>query len=312
MGIFTESSERGVIFDIQHFSLHDGPGVRSTVFFKGCPLSCAWCSNPESQRRVAELLFFKNNCTRCGCCVTSCPNGALSMDENGISTHRKLCVGCGECVSRCPQNARSLSGKVMDVGAITDEVRQHWRIFMQSGGGITCSGGEALAQPAFLKALLESLHEELGFHTCIETCGHTSWDILETILPHTDMVLLDIKHMNCEKHREGTGQGNQLILENAARLARLKIQTLIRLPLIPGFNDDEDNLNALAAFMKKNGLLSIEILPYHTFGVSKHEALGKTYTLYKREKTNIPGAEAILKSYGLEVELAQRQDTNYA
>jgi len=297
-------AERGLIFDIQHFSLHDGPGVRSTVFFKGCPLACSWCSNPESQRYAPELLFFANTCVRCGHCVAGCPNGALSITENTVSARRERCANCGACVSACPHGARSLSGKSMTVREVADEVRQHWRVFMQSDGGVTCGGGEALGQPAFLKALLKTMHDELGFHTCLETCGYAPWPVFESILPHTDMVLLDVKHMDDEKHRKGTGRGNAVILENAGQLARTAVPTLIRLPLIPGFNDDEDNIRALAHFMKETGLPAIEILPYHEFGVSKYEALGKIYTLYTDKKPEAYETEEILKGHGLDVTMA--------
>ncbi|GHU05051.1 pyruvate formate lyase-activating protein [Alphaproteobacteria bacterium] len=292
----------GAIFDIQHFSLHDGPGVRSTVFFKGCPLSCRWCSNPESQRPFPELLFFKNNCVTCGLCVETCKDGALFMDETGVSIRRDLCSGCGACVSICPERARVLSGKMMSVKEVSDEVRQHWRIFMQSGGGVTCSGGEVLSQPVFLKALLENLHDALGLHICLDTSGYAPWEVLEPLLKHTDMVLLDIKHMDDEKHKKGAGQGNETILENARKLGRRLFPTLVRLPLIPGFNDDEKNIHALGAFMKESNLGAIEILPYHEFGVSKHEALGKTYRVHTTERPQTDRAEAILNAYGLEVE----------
>jgi pyruvate formate lyase activating enzyme len=158
-----------------------------------------------------------------------------------------------------------------------------------------------------LKALLETLHDELGFHTCLETCGHAPWGVLASILPHTDMVLLDVKHMDDERHRQGTGQGNAVILENAGRLARTDVRTLIRLPLIPGFNDDSGNITALARFMKETGLPAIEILPYHEFGVSKYEALGKTYTLYRDKKPETRETQEILTGYGLDVAVAGQQ-----
>lgn len=192
---------------------------------------------------------------------------------------------------------------------VVAEVRQHWRIIMQSGGGVTCGGGEALGQPVFLKALLKEFHEEVGFHTCLDTCGHGPWSVLESILPFTDMILLDLKHMDEAKHRASTGQGNTLILDNATRLARSDVTVLVRLPLIPGFNDDEENLHALGAFMRLHGLPVIEILPYHGFGVSKHQALGKVYTLYTREKPQADRAESILLSYGLEVDVARRNES---
>jgi pyruvate formate lyase activating enzyme len=226
------------------------------------------------------------------------------MGEEGVSMRRDLCAHCGACVAPCPRDARSLSGRMMSVEELVEEVRQHWRIFMQSGGGVTCGGGEALRQGAFLRTLLEKLHEELGFHTCLDTCGHASWSVLESVLPYTDLVLFDIKHMDDKQHRKGTGRGNRVILENAARLGRLAVRTIIRLPLIPGFNDDEDNIRALAAFMRNNELPSVELLPYHAFGASKHEALGKVYTLRTRRKPHSQKAEDILRASGLTVEVA--------
>jgi pyruvate formate lyase activating enzyme len=292
----------GVIFDIQHFSLHDGPGVRSTVFFKGCPLSCHWCSNPESQRRRVQILHFRNNCERCGLCLEACPNDALSRDAGGIHMRQESCTSCGQCASACPQNARVLSGKVMTVEEISNEVRQHWRIFMQSGGGITCGGGEVLAQPVFLKALLETLHDGLGFHTCLDTSGYAGWDVLEPLLSQVDLILLDLKHMDNSRHKMATGKGNDRILHNARKLGQRHFPVVVRLPLIPDFNDTEDNLHALGAFMRETGLTSLEILPYHEFGLSKYEALGKAYTVWSREKPHIDRAQDILSGYGLTIE----------
>jgi pyruvate formate lyase activating enzyme len=215
-------NDSGMIFDIQHFSLHDGPGVRSTIFFKGCPLSCKWCSNPESQQHPPQVLYFKNICTVCGACVAACPYGALSSDTESIRRNTDLCQTCGQCIPVCKSKARVLSGHPGSVNEICSEVRQHWRIFMQSGGGITCSGGEPLTQPAFLKSLLIKLHDELGFHTCLDTSGYANWKTLESMLPHLDMILLDIKHMDNNAHREGTGVSNAPILQNAIELGKLK------------------------------------------------------------------------------------------
>ncbi|MDX5627162.1 MULTISPECIES: glycyl-radical enzyme activating protein [unclassified Brenneria] len=270
---------QGVIFDIQHFSLHDGPGVRSTVFFKGCPLSCLWCANPESQRRKPELLYFAANC-----------------------------VSCGACAEACPNDARTLSGRKMRVDEVVDEVRQHWRIFMQSGGGVTCSGGEILSQPVFLQALLQKLHDEMGFHLCLDTSGYAPWSRLEQLLPHADMILLDLKHMDAARHKAATGRDNKYILENARRLGKRGFPVLVRLPLIPGFNDDDDNLFRLGAFMKEIALPAIEILPYHEFGSSKYEALGKTYHVYENKRPRVREAREILSAFGLEVVLVEQEN----
>jgi pyruvate formate lyase activating enzyme len=299
-------SQSGLVFDIQHFSVHDGPGVRSTVFLKGCPLTCRWCSNPESQKRAPELLHFKNLCTLCGLCVEECPHNALSVANGGLRRDAAACDQCGLCVTVCPQDARQLSGRWMTVGEVAAEVRQHWRIFTQSGGGVTLSGGEALAQFDFAGALLSALHEEAGLHTCLDTTGYSSWERFETILPAIDLILLDIKHMDDARHRQATGIGNLSILENAKRLGERGFAVVVRVPLVCDYNDTEENLHALGAFMKEARLGAVEILPYHEFGVSKYAALGKTYTVYSRKAPKADRAAAILRGYGLDVAIGQR------
>ncbi|MEC5319351.1 glycyl-radical enzyme activating protein [Brenneria populi subsp. brevivirga] len=299
---------QGVIFDIQHFSLHDGPGVRSTVFFKGCPLSCLWCSNPESQRRKPQLMYFAANCVSCGACVAVCKTGALSPGEKGINIDRSVCQSCGLCVEVCSNDARTLSGRKMSVEEIADEVRQHWRIFMQSGGGVTCSGGEILSQPVFLRALLRKLHDEMGLHLCLDTSGYAPWSTLEPLLPHADMILLDLKHMDSACHKKATGRDNVRILENARRLGKCGFPVLVRLPLIPGFNDDDGNLSRLGAFMTEVALPAIEILPYHEFGSSKYQALGKTYRSYGNKRPRVREAREILSGFGLEVVLNKQEN----
>ncbi|WP_127075548.1 glycyl-radical enzyme activating protein [Rhodomicrobium lacus] len=296
----------GIVFDIQHFSVHDGPGVRSTVFLKGCPLTCRWCSNPESQKHLPELLHFEKLCTLCGICVEECPNGALAVADNELRRDETACKLCGLCVSVCPQDARQLSGRRMTVEEVSTEVRQHWRIFMQSGGGVTLSGGEALAQPAFTGALLGVLHDELGFHTCLDTTGFLPWESFETLLPAIDLILLDLKHMDDARHREATGIGNARILENARHLGERGFPVIVRLPLIPDYNDTDDNLHALGRFMQTVRLPKIEVLPYHEFGVSKYTALGKTYTVHSRIEPKAERAAAILGNYGLDVTVAPR------
>jgi len=295
------NSARGVVFDIQHYSLHDGPGIRSTVFFKGCPLACKWCSNPESQSHAPQIMYYRNICTACGACIAACPHGALRLNGAAVARATDRCRQCGECASVCKSKARSFSGRTMSVAEICTEVREHWRIFMQSGGGITCSGGEALTQPVFLENLLAEIHDELGFHTCLDTTGCASWETLAAMLPHLDLILLDIKHMDTVMHREGTGAGNDTILRNAARLGKLKFPVTIRLPLIPQFNDSRENLAEMGSFLQENNLNSVEIMPYHEFGKSKYAALQIAYQAPPLKPPAIALAVGTLKDFGLDV-----------
>lgn len=291
----------GKIFDIQHFSLHDGPGIRSTVFFQGCPLSCLWCSNPESQSFDAQLMFFQNLCTKCGKCVAACPKNAMSLKEECLVIDRDICVSCGSCVEVCPNSARQISGRIMTVDEVCTEVRQHWQIFQQSCGGVTCSGGEPLFQPEFLHRLLKKLHDEIGLHTCLETCGVSSWQAFERLLPYLDMLYLDIKHMDSKIHKTATGSGNEVVLANARNLAKTGIPLVIRVPLIPKFNDHDDNLHALGAFLKKTRLTEAEIMPYHAFGLSKYAALDRTCLFHPQTQPRITEAVDILQTYGVHV-----------
>ena len=299
-----ETALSGIVFDIQHFSLHDGPGIRSTVFFKGCPLACRWCGNPESQRQEAQLMYFTHLCATCGNCVKACPNHAMSRVGDGVRFNPSLCVACGACVPGCLRGARSVSGKRLDVREISGEVRQHWRIFQQSGGGVTVSGGEPLAQRDFLLALLTELHDEAGLSTCLDTCAKAPWPVLERMLPHLDLVLLDIKHIDDGKHREWTASGNADVLFNARKLAESRCAVLVRVPLIPGFNDTDAELYDIADFLAKTGLKRVEIMPYHALGLGKYRALGKAYSLPVTAKPRVPEAVDILKGAGIEVEVS--------
>lgn len=297
---------QGTIFDIQHFSLFDGPGVRSTVFFKGCPLHCKWCSNPESQAFQPQMLYYKSLCEKCGQCVASCPNQALHVTADGELKRSDTCVMCGKCAEICPHKAHVPSGQKMTVQEVCDEVRQHWRIFMQSGGGVTCSGGEALSQPQFLHALLLELHEKIGLHTCIETTCYAPWDQIQAILPFLDAMYVDIKHMDNTAHKQGTGQENTLILENVSKLASTGMDVTIRVPLIPEFNDSHENLVAMAKFMREKGLSKLEFLPMHVYGRSKYEALGRTWEVTSARKPRCDEALAVAGKFGLEASIQQR------
>ncbi|MDR3299218.1 MAG: glycyl-radical enzyme activating protein [Candidatus Accumulibacter sp.] len=300
-GLTWAADTAGIVFDIQHFSLHDGPGVRSTVFFKGCPLSCRWCGNPESQGTRAQLMYFQHLCAACGNCVSACARHALFLEKDGLHIDRDACVACGKCVPYCQRGARAISGHGMSVHEISAEVRQHWRIFQQSGGGVTVSGGEPLAQKDFLYALLQELHDEAGLHTCLDTCAKAPWPVLERMLPHLDLVLLDIKHIDDATHRQWTGAGNADILLNARKLVESPVEMLVRLPLIPNFNDTDDSLIAFGNFLRETGFRNIEIMPYHTLGLSKYRALGKAYTLPPKAEPRLSAAIDVLNDYGLDV-----------
>jgi pyruvate formate lyase activating enzyme len=302
-GTAAQETPSGVVFDIQHFSLHDGPGIRSTVFFKGCPLACRWCGNPESQRQEAQLMYFTHLCAACGNCVKICPNRAMSHVGDSVRFNPSLCTACGACVPGCLRGARQVSGKRLSLREISDEVRQHWRLFQQSGGGVTVSGGEPLAQRDFLFALLRELHDEAGLSTCLDTCAKAPWPVLERMLPHLDLVLLDIKHIDDENHREWTGSGNADILFNARKLAERRCAVLVRVPLIPEFNDADAELYDIADFLAETGLRRVEIMPYHALGLGKYRALGKDYALSVTAKSRVPEAVDILGSAGIEVEV---------
>jgi pyruvate formate lyase activating enzyme len=264
----------GIVFNIQRYSIHDGPGIRTTVFLKGCPLSCLWCQNPESQSGKPEIMINRNLCTVCGRCVSECENGAISLSEECSVTDSSKCLCCGRCIEICPNEARKLSGTEMTAGEVVKVVLKDLKFYETSGGGVTLSGGEATFQPEFAIAILEACKRS-GLHTAIETCGHTSWEVLERFLGCTDLVLFDIKHMDDKAHREGTGISNEKILQNAAKLAKVKAMR-IRVPLIPGFNDSEENVRKIAAYAATlPNEVAVDLLAYNPLGEGKYESLGK-------------------------------------
>lgn len=296
----------GRIFDIQRFSVHDGPGVRTTVFLKGCPLSCRWCSNPESQRPDTQILFFQHLCKGCGACLAACPHGAVVERDDSLVFLREFCTACGACVKACNYEARVLSGRAVTIGELCAILRMDWRVYMQSGGGVTVGGGEALMQAEFLLALLTELHDGLGYHTCLDTTGLAPWSVIQGLLPHLDLMLLDIKHLNPEAHLKMTGVDNALILDNARALSRAKFPVIIRVPLIPGFNDSAAHLHALGEFLRDLQFSDVELMPYHAYGLSKYQALGRTYPMQNIPQPDDHAALEILGSCGLNVVVHQR------
>ncbi len=260
----------GIIADIKKFETHDGPGIRTTVFIKGCFLRCKWCANPETQEPLPQLYFIPKRCQGCGRCVEICPADAICMlPDNKVN--RKKCTLCMKCVEVCPYSAFRQVGKVATVDEVMAEVEKD-KPFYGLDGGLTISGGEPLYQPDFTRELLKKSKEK-GISTVLDTTGYAKWEAIEDVLKYTDMVLLDIKHMDPLKHLEGTGVSNKIILDNAKLIAE-RCQTRISLPLVPGFNNSVDNLVATAEFIKKINIEWVDILPLHSLATSKYEYLG--------------------------------------
>jgi pyruvate formate lyase activating enzyme len=273
-----EIDTTGLIFNIQKFAVHDGPGIRTTVFLKGCPLACRWCANAESLSPEPELGFIRERCDGCGNCLTVCTRDAVSRDgEGAIRFDRERCDACGECVMACPAEALTVYGRRVTVTEVFGEVSRDRAFYQSSGGGVTVSGGEPLLQADFVRALFRECRES-GIATCLDTSGCASAEKLCQVLAFTDYVLLDIKHLDTERHQLFTGQPNELILANARLIADSGVPMLCRMPLVAGINDDAANIAAMAAFIRGLGEgIALELLPYHRLGAGKYHILGRTY-----------------------------------
>lgn len=270
----------GLVFDVQKFAIHDGGGIRTLVFLKGCPLKCRWCSNPESLAARPEITFVANNCIACGQCRDVCASGALrhgEADHAGPLIDRSRCVLCGKCAKFCYAGAINIIGRYLSVPELMAIIERDRQFYHQSGGGVTFSGGEPAAQPEFLIAALKEARRR-GIHTAIETSSCVPRDTYASILRHVDLVLTDIKHMDDAEHQRLTGVPNRLILENLLGASRLGIPLRIRLPLIPGLNDSPRNLEATADFVRRlDTVQSLDILPYHRLGEMKWGQLEMAY-----------------------------------
>jgi pyruvate formate lyase activating enzyme len=288
-----DGSTVGLIADIERFALHDGPGIRTLVFLKGCPLGCLWCSSPHTRRGAPELLYDRRLCSASGRCVEVCPQDAITLAaEGGIEIDRELCDGCGDCVEVCPSGALELSGRLVTAPQLLEEVTRDEGFYRRSGGGVTLGGGEPTAQAEFAVEFLR-LCKRRFLHTAMETCGHVEWSILDRLLDTLDLVYMDIKHMDEEHHRRFTGVSNRIILANVERTAG-RCQVILRLPVIPGFNDSEENVIATARFAASlgDGCRRLELLPYHRLGIDHYRRLGEDYAL---EGVEPPGPRELEK-----------------
>ena len=277
----------GYVCNIQRFSVHDGPGIRTTVFLKGCTLRCFWCHNPESIRPKLEVQFFPNRCIGCGACVEVCPEGAQTFDENGARVfHREKCIACGKCVEVCFAEALVFSGKAMTAEAVVDEILLDRAFYENSGGGVTLSGGEPALQLDFSLEILERCRVA-GLHTAIETAANVPWESLMALLPLTDLVMMDIKHMDSDKHRDAVGAPNALLLANARRIVESGKPIIFRIPVIPTVNDTPEEVAAIAAFVRQMqdlrtaqhnpAPITLELLPFHRMAGDKYNSLGLAY-----------------------------------
>jgi len=273
----------GTIFNIQRFSTEDGPGIRTTVFMKGCPLRCQWCSNPESQSPALQVACRDSLCIKCGSCIAACPEGAISaVTEDGgskLRIDRGLCRSCGSCVQACPAGAMNFYGKVVTPDEVFEEVYRDAGYYISSQGGVTVSGGEAMAQADFVEALFRKCRAA-GIHTALDTCGYFNSSALRRMSDCIGLVLYDIKFMNNEKHIRYTGVPNDIILQNARLIPELGMDMVIRIPLIPGINDSVEDLTETARFVA--GLEpqpSVNLLPYHNYGENKYKMLNMEYQL---------------------------------
>jgi pyruvate formate lyase activating enzyme len=296
----------GIIFNIQRFSIQDGPGIRTTVFMKGCPLRCPWCSNPESQNKFPEIAHRDSLCNKCGRCVEACEVQAISLTDNGVKIDRETCTGCGKCIEVCTPGALKCYGKEMSIEEVYREAIRDTPFYQDSGGGVTAGGGEPLSQADFIAGLFKRCQDS-GIDTCLDTCGYAAPSAWEKVLPHANLVLFDVKLMEPSAHRRLTGKSNEKILQNLELVAASGVPVIIRIPVIPGINDSQENITDTARYVANiNGLKEINLFPYHRFGESKYAMLDRQYSLSELttpQHSHIEELVNIVKSFGLECQI---------
>lgn len=280
------------LFNIQKYSIHDGDGIRTTLFFKGCPLTCIWCHNPESQRFSTEIMVYRNRCIGCGACVPICPSGANKIVDDHAIMERELCNTCKKCLDCCIHNARELVGKQYTIKELVKEASKDMMFYEQSGGGVTLSGGESMSIDIdYLAELCQKLYAK-GISVNIDTCGYAPYEKFKRILPYVDTFLYDIKLMDSQKHKKFAGVDNKLILENLIKLSCDSARINIRIPIISGVNDSDDFFDDVIGFLKSNkiSVTKINLLPYHNIAKDKYENLDRTY---QDEEMRVPSNESM-------------------
>lgn len=299
--------DTGIVFDIKRYAIHDGPGIRTTVFLKGCLLNCPWCHNPEGRNEKPEFMWWAEKCIGCGDCQSVCPKDAISFSDDSLLIDKAKCDFCGDCTEACPSEALKMVGDEMTVTQMLKVVEKDRAFYVQSGGGVSLSGGEPLLQPDFSRSLLQACKER-GIHTAVDTCGHVDSEVLLRISEHTDLFLYDLKLINDEKHKRFTGVSNKLVLENLKKLSDSGHTTIVRFPLVLGVNDDESNIQEVGEFVSSlGGVKEINVLPCHKGGVEKSRRLDRPEDqLYENRP---PSAETLsrvekkLKSFGFKVQV---------
>ncbi len=294
---------KGLVFNIQRFSIQDGPGIRTTVFMKGCPLGCPWCSNPEGMNPQQQIMTNDRKCIGCGKCAEVCPLNAISRVNGGRAIHWPLCNNCLQCASVCPSHSIEVAGTYMTVEQTFNTAVRDRPFYVNTGGGVTISGGEPLLQWEFALEFLKRC-KEAGLHTALDTTAYSKWEVLERVLEYVDLVLFDVKHMDPERFREKCGVGNELILNNLEKAAR-RASIWLRIPLVPDYNDSESNLRQTAELASRIEADKISLLPYHEYGKHKYERLGREYdfddaNILSQDDEIVTRSQAIFKSYGLE------------
>lgn len=272
-----------IISNISRSSLHDGPGVRTVVYLKGCALRCAWCHNPETLSAECELAFLPSKCIGCGRCVAICPSHH-ALEKGELHFLRDGCVSCGKCAQNCPTGALALVGERMDDGLLWDEIKKDQHYYSASGGGVTFSGGECLLQADFVASVARRC-AEIGIHVAIETALFVPWKNVEKVSPYTNLFLCDLKIADSQKHRKYIGQGNERILENLRRISEGSVPVIVRIPVIPKVNDGEEDMTSFAAVLRTlgNAVLRVELLKYNTLAASKYDMIGREYKVFAKE-----------------------------